>query len=251
MMTYTKLLNDLSEVLNEMTDDEAGRLIKAVMNYSATGALPTDLKGGEKYVFITIRQQIDRENAEQEDRRKTLTENGSKGGRPKKTENQEVSGKNLKNQMVFSENLKNQMVFEKTNRFLEKESERENEREKESTKEKEKERERGREKDIDSKMRACVGPYLPPTLDEVRSFCAARNLNVIPEVFFAYYSSTGWKDLGGRPIENWRAACMSWKQRGAATAANQQNPALSYQQHTYSPEDDEKLFMRFGEEESS
>lgn len=74
------LFADQAEVINELSDEDAGKLMKAVYNYAATGEVP-NFEGILKFVFIPIRQSIDKNtekyNAVVEKRRIA----GSKGGK--------------------------------------------------------------------------------------------------------------------------------------------------------------------------
>ena len=90
------------EFVNELSDEEAGKLIKGIFEYVKTGQTPS-LSPESKMAFISIRQDLDRNAEKYEAKCEALRLNGLKGGRPKKT---------LKN-----ENENNQMVFEKTKKM--------------------------------------------------------------------------------------------------------------------------------------
>ena len=78
LMLYT----EKASMFNLLTDEQAGRVIKAAISYFLTGNSPNGLLQAEHIVFEGLRLDIDR-NAEKyaaicERNRK----NGSKGGRP-------------------------------------------------------------------------------------------------------------------------------------------------------------------------
>lgn len=129
-MTYIKVFTTLAEVLEEMPDDMAGQLIKAMLAYA--GGKTPDIPPPLRFVWVMIRQQLDRDVAEYEEKAAKLTANGSKGGRPSKDKKQMVSEK----PNGFE---KNQMVSEKTNCLQEEEKEKDKEKDKEEDKDKEKE----------------------------------------------------------------------------------------------------------------
>jgi hypothetical protein len=52
--------------------------------------------------------------------------------------------------------------------------------------------------------------FVPPTVNEVRAYCEAEDKNVDPEHFHAYYAANGWKQKNGRPIQDWKAAIVTW-----------------------------------------
>lgn len=54
------------------------------------------------------------------------------------------------------------------------------------------------------------GKFIPPTLEEVRSYCHERNSVVNPEKFFYYYERNGWM-VGKAKMKNWHAAIHTWE----------------------------------------
>jgi hypothetical protein len=82
-------LTDTTRCLN---DAEFGRLMRAAISYSASGESPT-LSGREAVLWDMVRWQIDRDIEKYQAFADKQTENGKKGGRPKKTEEtQETHG---------------------------------------------------------------------------------------------------------------------------------------------------------------
>lgn len=100
-MKYLKVFTDFADAMEELGDAERGRLFTAMLKYAETGAAP-DFRGNERFIWPVAKLQIDRMAAECEGRAKTSRENGSKGGRPKKTQG------NPKNQAGFSKTQKSQ-----------------------------------------------------------------------------------------------------------------------------------------------
>lgn len=103
------LYTEQAEIINELTDEQAGQLLKAIYKY-ANGE-ETELAGITKLAFIPIRQQIDRNAEKYEAFKEKQAENGKRGGRPKKLENP-------KNPTLLKENPKNPTVFSKTQKSL-------------------------------------------------------------------------------------------------------------------------------------
>ena len=52
--------------------------------------------------------------------------------------------------------------------------------------------------------------FKPPTVDEVRVYCAERKNGVDPQRFVDYYTSNGWK-VGKSPMKDWKAAVRNWE----------------------------------------
>lgn len=100
-MKYLKVFTDFADAMEELGDAERGRLFTAMLKYAETGAAP-DFRGNERFIWPVAKLQIDRMAAECEGRAKTSRENGSKGGRPKKTQG------SPKNPAGFSKTQKSQ-----------------------------------------------------------------------------------------------------------------------------------------------
>ena len=54
--------------------------------------------------------------------------------------------------------------------------------------------------------------FVPPSVDEVRAYCAEKGYTFDPEAFVAFYESKGWK-VGRNPMKSWQAACTTWQKR--------------------------------------
>ena len=81
------------ENCEELTDEEFGQLMRAVFKYAKNGLIPTFSDRGMSLAWKPIRQALDRTSDKYEEKCKRNSENGKKGGRPKKTED---SGKTQK-----------------------------------------------------------------------------------------------------------------------------------------------------------
>lgn len=54
--------------------------------------------------------------------------------------------------------------------------------------------------------------FVPPTVDDVRSYCQERGNDVDPEVFVDFYASKGWK-VGANPMKDWKASVRTWEKK--------------------------------------
>lgn len=167
------------ESMEQLTDAERGRLFTACLFYSKTGEAP-QLSGNERFVFPAMRSQIDRDIQNYEDFVKKQSENGKKGGRPRKP----------------TESQKTQPFFEKPKKGKEKEKEKENEISPLNPPRGKRER------------------FTPPTVEDVAAYCLERKNGIDPEEFVAFYASKGWK-VGSSPMKNWRAALITWEKKRA------------------------------------
>lgn len=169
---YTSYLHSLSP----FTDEERGRIVMAMLYYSTTGEVP-QFEGNERFIWPSLQTQIDRDIENYQAKCAKNRENGAKGGRPPK----------------------NPMVIVETERFFEK-----------PKKPKEKEKEKEKEKDnIGADKPPSYSRFFPPTIDEVRAYCAEKGYTVDADRFVDYYTSNGWK-VGKNPMKDWKAAVRTW-----------------------------------------
>lgn len=167
------------ESMEQLTDAERGRLFTACLFYSKTGEAP-QLSGNERFVFPAMRSQIDRDIQNYEDFVKKQSENGKKGGRPRKP----------------TESQKTQPFFEKPKKGKEKE----------------------KEKEISplNPPRGKRERFTPPTVEDVAAYCLERKNGIDPEEFVLFYASKGWK-VGSSPMRDWKAAVRTWEKKRAKT----------------------------------
>lgn len=55
--------------------------------------------------------------------------------------------------------------------------------------------------------------FVPPTVEEVRQYCAENGYDTInPDAFVDYYEANGWK-VGNQAMKDWRATVRNWARR--------------------------------------
>lgn len=165
---------DTMEALN---DAECGRLFRALLEYSATGAAP-ELRGNERFVFPGMRSQIDRDIEKYNAKCSRNRENGEKGG-----------GHSPPNAP---------------------------ERPRTPTKDKDKDKEKDKDKDKDISfppdgVKDSARAHRP-TVEEVAAYCRERGNRVDAERFVDFYASKGWK-VGNQPMKDWKACVRTWERR--------------------------------------
>ena len=74
---------DYLEHIEKLSNEDAGKLFKAILDYEANGAV-AELCGAAGMAFSFIQAQLNRDKANYEEVCRTRQENGKKGGRPKK-----------------------------------------------------------------------------------------------------------------------------------------------------------------------
>lgn len=165
------------EKMAKLSDQEVGRLFRALMRYHATGE-EAELKGREEIAFDFIRDDIDSAEAQYakkcEQARKNRTGAGSKtddnGGQRRSTETDGRAQYNDNEKYIKETPLKGC-----------------------------KEKPRSR--------------FTPPTVEEVADYCRERGNSVSPERFVDFYASKGWK-VGNQPMKDWKAAVRTWEDDG-------------------------------------
>jgi hypothetical protein len=163
---------DTMEALN---DAECGRLFRALLEYSATGAAP-ELRGNERFVFPGMRSQIDRDIEKYKAKCARNRENGEKGG-----------GHSPPNAP---------------------------ERPQTPPKGKDKDKEKDKDKDISFPPNGVKDSAHAhhPTVEEVAAYCRERGNRVDAERFVDFYASKGWK-VGNQPMKDWKACVRTWERR--------------------------------------
>lgn len=58
--------------------------------------------------------------------------------------------------------------------------------------------------------------FASPSVDDVRVYCRERGNNVDPETFVDFYASKGWK-VGKEPMKDWKACIRTWEKRDRAS----------------------------------
>ena len=163
---------DTMEALN---DAECGRLFRALLEYSATGAAP-ELRGNERFVFPGMRSQIDRDIEKYKAKCARNRENGENGG-----------GHSPPNAP---------------------------ERPQTPPKDKDKDKEKDKDKDISFPPNGVKDSAHAhhPTVEEVAAYCRERGNRVDAERFVDFYASKGWK-VGNQPMKDWKACVRTWERR--------------------------------------
>ena len=193
------------EAMEQLNDAERGRLFTACLTYSKTGEAP-ELRGNERFVFPAFRSQIDRDNANYEEKCRKQSENARKRWDATACNGMPTDAKHAK------------------------------------TKEKEKEKTKEKEKEKESKEKVASGDapssrFVPPTVEEVRAYCLERQNGIDPQAFVDFYASKNWM-VGKTKMSDWKASVRTWEQRrkqegGKTNGSNAGNSGGSCQTHRY------------------
>ena len=64
----------------------------------------------------------------------------------------------------------------------------------------------------------------PVALSVVRDYVREKNLNVDPDVFYAYYEENGWRKKNGQPVRDWKKTLATWAAREQKKVQREQQP---------------------------
>ena len=63
--------------------------------------------------------------------------------------------------------------------------------------------------------------FVPPTVEEVRTYCAEKGFTFDPQLFVDFYIANGWVQGKGRPLKDWKAAARTWNRRENANSSEE------------------------------
>lgn len=73
------------------------------------------------------------------------------------------------------------------------------------------------------KIKTRASPFVPPTENEVKTYCDSRSNNINPTDFLNHYEANGWM-RGKNKIKDWKACIRTWESnRGKDNGQNQNN----------------------------
>ena len=163
------------DAIQEMSDTDQLSTLLAICDYALYGVEPKLNGVLPRAVFTVARPSIDANKAKRM--------NGKKGGRPKK----ETAGFDGENHRFLK--------IESTETVTETESV---------------------SVSASETSKADKPPrsrFVPPTVEEVQTYCRERKNSVDAAVFVDFYQTNGWLQGKGKPIKDWKAAVRTWERR--------------------------------------
>ena len=170
---YAALLHEYLEEMSLYTDEEFGRLCRALLRYSMSGEAQ-ELAGQEKFAWQRVKTQEDRFQSSYEDMAAKRREAGKSGAAKR------WDSKNSNAIDAIANDSKNSKTETKTKTNIPLPSEGGNKRKK----------------------------FAPPTFEQVAEYVAQRGSPVDPQGFIDFYESKGWL-VGKTPMKDWKAACRN------------------------------------------
>ena len=208
------LYSAYSKHFSRLSDEEAGKLIKAIFQYVENGTTP-ELPPCADVIFTFISEQLDRDLAKWADIKKKRSEAVKKRWeKAKKSSGYKSMVCNTNDTVNENENVnenvnenENENVNENENAY---ENERANENENVTAANAKKEADASNARTPKSRQKEI---FVKPTMTEVFLYCQERGNNVNAQRFVDYYESNGWK-IGKNPMTDWKAAVRSWESNG-------------------------------------
>ena len=65
--------------------------------------------------------------------------------------------------------------------------------------------------------------FSPPSVDDVRAYCAENGYGIDPERFVDFYKSNGWM-VGKNHMKDWKAAVRSWERKENPNGKTESKP---------------------------
>lgn len=196
---YVPIFFEWLDVTQDLTAEEKGNLIDAVVSYASGREYEHLLCGACKIAFRFLKGQVDRNAAISDVRR------------------QARQGKTVaKDQTITNDNKQEQTT---------------------SNLPKEKEKEKEKDKDKKNKGGETAKRFTPPTVDDVKAYCTERGNNIDPAYFVDYYAARDWRLTNGKRVADWRACVRTWERNNYG--GGRKAPAQAYDQRNYAAEDAE------------
>ena len=185
-LEYIPFYYSYRKKLEKLSDQEVGRLVRALLEYGETGETE-ELTGRESIAFDFIADDINRAKAAYDERCAKNQQNIEK-----RYARQDAT-------TVYDGIRTNTTVYETYQT-----------KDKTKTKGKDKTKDNTLPPNGVSDTRA--KRFTPPTLDDVLAYVRERGSNVDPQRFLDFYASKGWM-VGKNPMKDWKAAVRTWEKR--------------------------------------
>lgn len=200
---YTKI----KETVDALTDDQAGRLFKAILEYETSGTVP-ELDGLEKIAFIPIKQDLDINDKKWEEVRAARSRGGKHSAEVRSTKGNTLQHTSTQFNSV-EESSTQPTVYVNDNVYVNKE----------------------KELSKDSSKKKTIR-FSPPTVADVQSYCQEKGYSVDADRFVSFYESKGWM-IGKNKMKDWRSAVRGWASRDKAERKKQPTKFSNFHERKY------------------
>ncbi len=186
------LYTSFYEPLKSLSDEQLGRLFRAIFEFNLTGKENVDVD--IQIAFAFIKNQLILDGEKYEEVKKKKAEAGKLGMQNRWKKNITNDNKNNSVKNVITDVTKitdNDNVNDNVNVI--------------------------KEKNIKKRK-----VFQKPTIEEIKQYCTDRNNNVDAEQFYDFYESKGWK-VGKEPMKDWKACIRTWEKNTKSVQRNEKN----------------------------
>ena len=181
---WFKARYSIGEALEELDDDEAGIICKAIWNFAEHGEEPDGIPQKLLPLWKVFRADLIQDDIDRA--------NGAKGGNPALIHPAPVQGGLNPGSTGCGGGLPKE------------------EKRKEENIREDKEKDTGPSAKADGQRQR--PRFTPPTVEQVRNYCREKGYTIDPEQFCDYYTSNGWK-VGKNPMKDWQSAVRTWQRK--------------------------------------
>ena len=175
------LYTEQKAVIDKLTDEQAGKLIKAI--YAHETGEEYNLDAILDLVITPFLTSLERNTEKYQKRVETNKKNIAKRWNEEDTKN--TNGKSgIQNDTSDTNGNDSDSVSDNVN-----------------------------ENDLKENIKRKV--FTKPTTEEVKAYCAERKNNVDPDKFIDFYESKGWL-IGKNPMKDWKACVRTWEKGGSS-----------------------------------
>ena len=229
------LYTDIRLPLGLLDDCERGKLFSALLDYAEFGTEP-DFGGALQMAFAFIRNSLDRDAAQWEQKREKRAEAGRKGGQARARAAAEQ----------IQENYTEVQCEDAEAVLREEEAKQANASFARGTQQREAVQANqavpvpvpvpvpapapvpvpAPEKKRESKRESSAARFTPPTAEEVDGYCREAGITVDAGRFVDFYASKGWR-VGREGMKDWKAAVRNWERRENCERGNHSGTGLN------------------------
>lgn len=208
------LYTEQKAVIDKLTDEQAGKLIKAIYAHETGEEMELDaILDLVITPFLTVLEKDKEKYAEKCEKR---AQAGAKGGK-QRVANQ-ASGKQTQANQANATFAKQTQANQADN-----DNEYDNDFKKEN---------------IKRKSTTQAKAFVKPTVEEVKAYCVERKNNVNADKFIDFYESKGWL-IGKNPMKDWKACVRTWEKTSNSSPPKPSNAYINPSQSEY---DDLSMF---------
>lgn len=187
---------DQKEVIEQLSDEEAGKLFKAIYQYNYNKDIIID--GMLKIIFTQFKIFFDKDNEKWELEKNRRSEAGKKGmaSRWNKSDNNVINSYNKDNSVInviTNDNKEYQSITNITDNVNVNDNDNVN---------------------VNNNIKENIKRknFIKPTIEEIQNYCEVRNNGINAEAFYDFYESKNWY-VGKNKMKDWEACIRTWEKR--------------------------------------